>query len=116
MGTGKPGDKEKTIEQLQSPKREVGKFTWLRHRTKSQSGMIDLMLLEGRYTVEEMAARLQSYFPDRAFAMLCKRVRDHIDHLGDGDKRDHSLHRKDNHKPHKLKVEKNNRCSFNKTQ
>ena len=105
MGTGIPGDRERTIEQLRDPTRNQGKVTWLRHRLCSQSGMIDIMLLEGKYSVEEMATQLQETYPDRKFDNLCKRVRDHIEHLQKGDARDHSsLQRNDNHKPHFLKL------------
>ena len=76
------------------------------------------MLLEGKYSVEEMATQLQETYPDRKFDNLCKRVRDHIEHLQEGDARDHSsLHRNDNHKPHFLKLsEKNGKWSFDEEQ
>ena len=118
MGTGMPGDKEKTLEQLKCPAETNTNVTWLRHRIKSQSGMIDMMLLEGGHRIEDMAVRLQASFPDRSFEPLCKRVRDHIDHLQEGDARDHStLHRNDNHRPHFLKLyEKDGRWYFNEKQ
>ena len=118
MGTGMPGDSEKTMEQLKNPETTNTKVTWLRHRIKSQSGMIDLMLLEGGYRIEDMAARLQRYFPNRSLDTLCNRVRDHIDHLQEGDARDHStLHRNDNHQPHFLKLyQKDGRWYFDEKQ
>ena len=106
MGTGMPGDKEKTLEQLKCPAETNTNVTWLRHRIKSQSGMIDMMLLEGGHRIEEMAARLQASFPTRSFETLCKRVRDHS-----------TLHRNDNHRPHLLKLfQKDGRWYFDEKQ
>ena len=118
MGTGMPGDKEKTLEQLKCPAETNTNVTWLRHRIKSQSGMIDMMLLEGGHRIEDMAVRLQASFPDRSFEPLCKRVRDHIDHLQEGDARDHStLHLNDHHRPHFLKLfQKDGRWYFDQDQ
>ena len=105
MSTGKPEDQEKTIEQLKQTSPRFSKKTWLRHRIDSQSGVLDLMLLEGKYTIDEMAQKLIKLHPDRPIRQLIKRVKDHIDHLQEGDTRDHSsLHKDDGHKPHHLKL------------
>jgi hypothetical protein len=103
MSTGHSEDLEKTIEQLKNPSQRIGNLTWLRHRTGSQSGRIDRMLLTGAYTTREMAERLQELYPDRPIDKLIKRVKEHIDHLGQGDARDHSsIHKDDDHVPHRL--------------
>ncbi len=109
MSTGKKEDLEKTIEQFKNPKPPSKGQTWLRHRIDSQSGMIDLMLLDGNNTVEGMATKLAESYPDRPMDQLRKRVKDHIDHLQEGDERDHSsLHKDDKHQPHRLKLKEVN--------
>ena len=109
MGTGKSEDLEETIKQLKKPSQRIRKMTWLRHRTDRQSGQIDLMLLTGAYTVEDIAERLQELYPDRSIGKLIKRVEDHMAHLQEGDARDHSsFHKDDDHIPHGLRLKEVN--------
>jgi len=102
MSTGKKGDWEKTSNQLRrSDPCKDGK-TWLRHREHSQAGAIDQMLLEGTFSLEEMAVALNRlpYEIERSIGHRIKRIKDHIDHLQEGDPRG-GWHGMD---PHRLRL------------
>jgi|GEM_PF-1861726 len=97
MSCGKPDDWENTKKQLISPNPVSNNETWLGHRlekkdgTPYQAARIDLMVLAGRYTVDEMAKKNN---------ISLKRAEDHLEHLQDGDSRN----RNSAMKPHKLKI------------
>ena len=115
MSKGKKEDRKKTAQKLKDRNPPKKGKTWLRHRVDCQSGIIDLMLLEGSFSIEEMAQKLAVFYPKRPRRQLLKRVRDHIDHLQEGDRRDNSsLHKEDQHRPHCLKLkEVNGKWMFN---
>ncbi len=99
MSSGKPTDWKNTKEQLLNPSPVSNNETWLGHRlerkdgTPYQAAKIDLMVLEGKYTVEEIAMKNN---------ITVKRVEDHLEHLQDGDSRNKNT----NMNPHKLKIAK----------
>ena len=107
MSSGRPEDRGNTIVQLRNPEPIKAGKTWLRHRVDCQSGFIDLKLIEGKSSAEQIAKALQRSYPKKTIKRLKKRVEEHIDHLQDGDARDHSsMHKDDNHQPHKLKLKR----------
>lgn len=79
------------------PKVSGGK-TWLGHLEGKQSGLIDLLILEGIYSVKEIAVKIETAFPTVTNSE--KRVQDHIEHLQDGDARN----RASGMKPHRLRI------------
>jgi len=79
------------------PKVSSGK-TWLGHSENKQSGMIDLLILEGVYSLKEIAVKVEKAFPGVINAE--KRVEGHIQHLQTGDARN----RASGMKPHCLKI------------
>ncbi len=77
MSSGISADRAETNNQLRTPKPIIDGKTWLRHHPGKQSGMMDLLILEGKYTTTEIANRI---------GITVKRVEEHIGHLGkDGD-------------------------------
>jgi hypothetical protein len=58
--------------------------TWLRHLESAQSGLIDIMLLEGRYSVQEIAEEINVRFGYKPIEVRKKRVEDHLAHLAEG--------------------------------
>lgn len=101
MSSGQGNDLEETKKQLTNPTPIINGKTWLRHDEFSQAGVIDQMLLEGLHSVEDIARQLNVRFkPLRPLAARMRRVRDHIEHLQDGDSRNIST----NMKPHKLRL------------
>jgi hypothetical protein len=72
--------------------------TWLDHFENKQSGMIDLLILEGIYSIRETANKVKYIFPN--VTNVSNRVQSHIDHLHDGDARG----RASGMKPHKLRI------------
>ena len=102
MTSGRPGDWEETKRQMGNPHPRKDGKTWLRHGENKQCGVIDMMLLEGEYSLEEMAKELNRLpgEPKRPISHRIKRIKDHIDHLQDGDPRGnwHSM------EPHRLKL------------
>ena len=101
MSTWHKTDLEETRSQLKNQNPITDGMTWLRHHVDKQAGVIDLMLLKGLYSVEEIASELNKRFiPQRTLAARIKRVRDHIEHLQDGDARN----KLSAMKPHKLRL------------
>jgi hypothetical protein len=72
--------------------------TWLGHLENRQSGLIDLLILEGIYSVKEIAIKVERAFPGVTDSV--KRVEDHIEHLREGDSRGRSQ----GMEPHHLKI------------
>jgi hypothetical protein len=70
--------------------------TWLGHIENRQSGLIDLLILEGIYSVREIAVKVESAFP--GVTDSAKRVEHHIDHLQTGKSADGLQ------EPHRLKM------------
>lgn len=101
MSSGIKGDREETQCQLKNPRPIIDGKTWLRHRENSQAGLIDQMLLKGSHSVEDIAIELNARFkPEQKIDARMKRVRDHIEHLQDGDSRNRNTAMK----PHKLRL------------
>lgn len=106
MSSGRVGDWQATKEQKIIRSSESPSINWLRHRLNSQAATIDEMILDGGYTIENIAERL-NYIESRKFNIShrIRRIRDHIAHLQDGigDSRgkSHGM------KPHDLKVKSN---------
>ncbi|MEZ5591961.1 MAG: hypothetical protein R3F53_15105 [Gammaproteobacteria bacterium] len=75
MTNRKEGDLIATIEVIEGKRESVenGK-TWLRHKTSSEAGQIDLYLIKGA-SVSEIATRI---------SCRERRVRDHFNHLQHG--------------------------------
>lgn len=77
--------------------------TWLGHHVKKQCGTIDLMVLQGKYSIEEIAEEIDRISNiDIPFDARIKRVVDHLDHLQTGNSRG----RASGMKPHKLRIAK----------
>lgn len=99
MSSGKSEDWENTKNQLMNPNPILNNKTWLGHRVKNkdgtdvQSGTIDLMVLEGKYSISEIARKINN---------TIERVEEHLDHLQTGDSRGKSS----GMKPHKLRIVK----------
>lgn len=103
MSSGMMSDKEETrIFLLPHNPVKNGK-TWLRHDTKSQSGQIDLLVLSGKYTIDEMVNELRKQGllgQEHTYAQSVKRVKDHLAHLQQGDSRNKAS----GMKPHNLNL------------
>ncbi len=97
MSSGSNNDlsKTKSVEKALIPTVSRGK-TWLGHLENRQSGLIDLLILEGSYSVNEIARKVERAFPGVADSV--KRVEDHIEHLQTGKSRDRVQ------VPHRLKI------------
>ena len=72
--------------------------TWLGHFENRQSGLIDLLILEGIYSVKEIAIKVERAFPGVTDSL--RRVEDHIEHLRAGNSRGRSQ----GMEPHRLKI------------
>jgi hypothetical protein len=103
MSSGQINDIHET--KVQKDKRDTQDTgaNWLRHRANTQAATIDTMILEGEYTIEQIAARLNEREAKKyLLSRRIRRVKDHIAHLQDGvgDSRgkSHGM------KPHDLKV------------
>ena len=72
--------------------------TWLGHFENRQSGLIDLLILEGIYSVKEIAIKVERAFPSVTDSV--RRVEDHIKHWRTGDSRGRSQ----GMEPHHLKI------------
>ena len=62
-------------------------WTWLRHREDSQAGCIDLLVLEGEFTTDEMVREIDRrglWREDQSHKSRTLRVEDHIRHLQAG--------------------------------
>ncbi len=83
MSKLQPGDAFNTKMQLTNPNPVDGNKTWLRHKADGESGLIDLMILEGVYSIGEMIEKLvaNNTLTPKNSAQWEKRIRDHILHL-----------------------------------
>ena len=99
MSNGRNSDRgsTKAVSNGSMPKVSDGK-TWLGHSEYNQSGMIDLLILEGIYSLEEIAIKIKKAFPTVKNAE--NRVKDHIEHLQTGNARGRAA----GTKPHYLKI------------
>ncbi len=70
--------------------------TWLGHFENRQSGLIDLLILEGIYSVKEIAIKVERAFPGVTDSV--RRVEGHIEHLRTGNSADRLQ------EPHRLKI------------
>lgn len=113
MSGGKKEDAINTIKQLEKPSPHIDGKNWLRHRVDCQSGYIDEMILEGKYSTQEIAELLDSKFkPELPIKTRMRRVENHLLHLQDGD----SWNRSSGMKPHRLRlVEVNGKWNFSRT-
>jgi hypothetical protein len=96
MSNGRIGDWENTLEQMKNPNPIKDGFTWLRHKADSQADVIDIMILEGRYTIDEIADKLDSIFGIINRKSRIGRIKSAIDH--------YTIHMNVNMKPHNLKI------------
>jgi len=83
MSNGKLEDLEHTRE---GRTQSVFGKSWLRHKEGTQAYMIDYMLLEGQYTLDDIAQILidNNLCPERQLGQVKARVKMHIEHLQDG--------------------------------
>jgi hypothetical protein len=99
MSSGKPEDCENTKRQLMHPDPISKNRTWLGHLVKykdgtnAQCGTIDLMVLEGKYSISEIARKINN---------TIERVERHLNHLQTGD----ASVKASDMKPHKLRIVK----------
>ena len=99
MSNGTNDDRSNTKAVVNGSMSKVSKGkTWLGHSENKQSGMIDLLILEGVYSQKEIAIKVEKAFPGVTDAE--KRVQGHIEHLQTGNTRD----RASGMKPHYLKI------------
>lgn len=115
MSSGMMSDWEETKRQLTDPNPIKDGKTWLRHNVASQSGQIDLLVLSGQFSIDEMVDELRRqglFGQEHTYEQSVKRVKDHLAHLQQGDARN----RASGMKPHNLKlVERNGKWSFDVT-
>lgn len=101
MSSGQNDDLSNTKAVINGSMLKVSKAkTWLGHLENKQSGMIDLLILDGVYSVNEIAIKIEKTFPGVTNAIA--RVSDHIEHLQTGDARNKAS----GMKPHYLKITK----------
>ena len=83
MSNGRLEDLEHTLE---GRTQTVFGKSWLRHREGTQAYMIDYMLLEGHYTLDDIAQVLidNNLAPERQLAQVKARVKMHLEHLQEG--------------------------------
>jgi hypothetical protein len=81
MSLGNRDDLEKTIDRMDKGTGVFGELTWLRHDITSHAGMVDEMLVEGCFSVQEMAEKLRESYPALSIDELVKVVKDHMDHI-----------------------------------
>lgn len=112
MSSGTKNDWEETKRQVENPNPVKDERTWLRHNAASQSGQIDLLVLSGKFSVDEMVYELRKqgvFGKSHTYEQSVKRVKDHLDHLRQGDSRNKAS----GMKPHNLKlIEINGKWSF----
>jgi len=82
MSHGIETDYYDTLQQLKKPDPIKGGKTWLRHRVNSQAAIIDLMILEGKYSKRDIAIALEN---KTNCVDPLKRIERHIDHLQNAD-------------------------------
>jgi hypothetical protein len=84
-------DKKLTKELLYPSQPVVENRTWLRHKADGESGLIDLMILRGDMTIQDMVKELSSdeRLKEKSGIQWEKRIKDHIAHLStvEGDSR-----------------------------
>jgi hypothetical protein len=99
MSNGTNADRSNTKAVVNGSMSKVSKGrTWLGHSENKQSGRIDLLILEGVYSLQEIAIKIEKAFPGVTDAE--KRVQSHIDHLQNGEPRGRAA----GTKPHCLKI------------
>lgn len=99
MSNGSKDDQSNTRAVVNGSVTNVSKGkTWLGHSENKQSGMIDLLILEGVYSQKEIAIKVEKAFLGVRDAE--KRVESHIQHLQTGDARGRTA----GTKPHCLKI------------
>lgn len=85
------GDEEITRSLLKNPSPVENNQTWLRHKADGESGLIDLMVLEGNNTIDDMVNALSNNpaLKPKRDSQWKKRIRDHLIHLStqEGDSR-----------------------------
>lgn len=115
MSSGILSDIEATRRQIKNPGPVKDGKTWLRHNETSQSGRIDLLVLSGKHSIDEMVYELRRqgvFGKGHTYEQSVKRVKDHLAHLQQGDARNKAS----GMKPHNLKlVEVNGKWSFDVT-
>jgi hypothetical protein len=80
MSSGKKDNPSNTRSVMKGLKPTVSRGkTWLGHLETSQSGLIDLLILEGIYSVKEIATKIENAFPGVTDSE--KRVEDRVEHL-----------------------------------
>lgn len=82
MSHGRETDYNDTIRQLINPLPIKEGRTWLRHGINTQGGLIDLMILEGKYSKKDIARELKNKTDCRN---PLARIERHIDHLQNAD-------------------------------
>ncbi|MGD8389514.1 MAG: hypothetical protein PVG49_20375 [Desulfobacteraceae bacterium] len=102
MSTGKPEDPQQTAELLRLIRPEGAGTTWLGHSVNQQSGCIDMLLLTGDFTREEMAGVLSRRYGERPLKEWRRRINAHFAHLQAGERGNRSS----SMKPHGLKLKK----------
>ena len=96
MSGGKKEHWQNTKEQIRKPNPIKDGKTWLGHGEYKQAGVIDQLLLEGKYTLEELARELTTrglFRPELPWQARIARIRNHFVHLQEGDGRAMSPHR-----------------------
>lgn len=83
MSRGLPGDLALTRKQMKQPVKPTGKRNWLRHTLGSQAALLDELLLQGGYTINQMAHQISplSVRNKGNIPILEFRVRQHLAHL-----------------------------------
>jgi hypothetical protein len=81
MSRGHQGDPALTQQVFAQPTPLVGGKNWLRHSGEAQA--IDAMLLDGKYTIEEMADMIRHLSDKNSgnLPKLIQRVKQHLAHL-----------------------------------
>ena len=91
MSQFSPQDKADTIDQLRNPTPSIRNKTWLRHKADGESGLIDLIILKGCLSIEQMIEDLSKNpnLKSKSYAQWEKRIKNHILHLStaEGDSR-----------------------------
>lgn len=102
MTSWQKNDWLETQEQLKNPNPIHEGKNWLRHGEHTQAALIDLMILEGKHSIKDIAVELNKKFKKTATINACiQRAKDHMEHLQQGSSRDKISGRKG----HQLKLE-----------
>ena len=109
MSKGKSTDWADTLLQIKYPNPCTGGKTWLRHKENSKAGTIDRMILEGKYTVTEIAQELKRICPNnKPLATQLNLVEGHIKHLQEGEGWGFAK----GEEPHRLRIRSDGRVRF----